>query len=190
MRRRARRRQRGQGTVELILTLFAFFTIFFMYVQLAISFAVGNYIQYATFMASRALLSGGKSKDAQIRAGTLVLNAMLIRNGKDRFGAFAKGDGDGDPPGAFVGVSPRVRLASTDARETAWEQGATYRFGIKMYMLPIAPGAKRGAQNKVTLESQSWLGREPTTEECVKNLQTRPGMINLQGVKPLFDNGC
>lgn len=188
--KRKKRTEQGQGTVELILTLFAFFTVAFMYVQVALGLGVANYFHYATFMASRAYLSGAATEADQRKAAEATLERMVRGNGKDRFGGVAKGSGDGEIPGSFVGASPRVRLANTEARNTAWEQGVTYKFKVKMYLLPMVPGAKRGRANEVELESQSWLGRDPSEEECLNSLVRRKTISGVGGGDFIYDNGC
>ncbi len=179
----------GQGMVELILTLFAFFTILFMFVQIALSFGVANYIQYATFMASRAFLAGHQDLRTQKGAAQGVVERMLKNGGRDRFAGIIKASGEGDPTGTFIGPTGRVKLAVDGARQTAWEQGVTYKFKMKFYMLPIL----RAASNKppdLELESQSYLGREPTEDECIRYLeQVGPGLKQVRGIF-LYDNGC
>lgn len=188
-----KRKQSGQGTVEFILTLFAFFTVVFMYVQVALGIGVANYVQYATYMASRALLSGGADKATQVTAATSVLEIMLKSNGRDKFPGIVKGSGDGAGgiDGAFVGSTSRVILKRDGARDWAWEQGASYKFDVRMYMVPLVPGAKRGKANKVTLQSESWLGRDPSEQECLDNLRDRMSRSGVGGLNSaLFDNGC
>ncbi len=185
-------RQRGQGTIELILTMMAFFTIFFMFVQCALSFAVANYTQYATFMAARALQSAAATLSDQKAAATDVLTKMLVgTGGAGRFGSIATAEGGaGDVPGASIGPSPNVHVAPTaDARDTSWEQGVTYAFKVKMYLAPLIPGVNQGADSKVLLESQSWMGREPTETECETVIGTRKIKSEQKHVF-IYDNGC
>ena len=186
-----RREQQGQGTIEMVLTLFAFFTIFFMFVRLAMSFAVANYYQYVTYFAARAFLSGHPTTDARKQAALTVAEKMLKPGGKERFAAMGQGTGDGDPPGLFIGKSPNVvSREDQKARDNNWEQGVTYKFKVKMYMLPMVAGAKRGKANEVQLESQSWLGAEPTEQECRQVLEKKAKDSGVKSAVALFDNGC
>lgn len=191
MRLPRRKQQRGQGTVELVLTMLAFFTIFFMFVQVSLSMAVANFIQYATFMSARAFQAGYPTLSEQKEAAASVITKMLKPGGKDRFPAIAKGEGGGDIEGASIGPSARAHLApAEDARDTSWEQGVTYTFKVKMYLAPMVPGVNQGADSHVTLESQSLLGREPTEEECVKGLADRQKKSSIKSHQFIFDNGC
>lgn len=189
---RLRKRQRGQSIVELLVTMFAFFTIAFMFVQVAMGFAVANYFQYATFMAARAYLSGQTREPLQKQAGEAVLEAMVKRNGSDRFRSVAQGVGDGNIAGGFVGArNERVRLGVRESRNTAWEQGASYKFKMRMYMMPLIKGAKRGEAAKLELQSESWLGRDPTEEECIQQLLSKKAeKFPTQNGDWLYDNGC
>ncbi|MBI3543152.1 MAG: hypothetical protein HY075_07755 [Deltaproteobacteria bacterium] len=187
--REASRRRRGQGTIELILTFFAFFTIFFMFVQVSLSFGVANFIQYATFISARAFLSGAKNKGDQEKAASDYLAATVGGSSGGRFKSIAQPEGgSSEVDGAFIGSTSRAKPApSEDARTSMWEQGVTYSFKVRLYMAPLIPGVGKG-DNKVLLESQSWLGRDPTEEECEAVLQKR---AKLGGARQaLFDNGC
>ena len=189
--KRGQANKRGQGTVELVLTMFAFFTILFMYVQLAFSMAVGNFLHYATFMAARAFLPGRESVSDQKKAANVYFTRLLGESGT-RFKGIAKPvetDGGGDVAGTFVGQSSRVKLGNSASRDTAWEQGATFKFKVKMYMLPLIKGGKKGEANEVTLESETWLGRDPSEQECLKILDGRAKKAGIKGVV-LYDNGC
>lgn len=182
------RRQSGQSLIELVLTMFAFFTIAFMYVQVGMGFAVANYFQYVTFMGARAYLSGGVEEAQQKKAALSLLEVTLRNGGKDRFASIAKAAGDGgDLPGVFVGKTARVELGGESARRSSWEQGVTYSFKMRMHMLPLVKAAKRGEAASIELKSESWLGRDPSEEECLANLRKRK---KADGPDPLFDNGC
>lgn len=189
-------RSRGQSTVELLISLFAFITIFFMFVQVGLSFAVANYVQYATFMSARALLAGHRTLADQKMAAQTYLTKMLGADGR-RFGSIAQPDesGSGDFPGATIGPASRVKLASPNdssgaPRDSAWEQGVSFRFKTKLYMAPMVPGVGRGEGSKVTLESQSWLGRDPSEQECVQQMSSRLKDRFQNSNVARFDNGC
>ena len=180
----------GQSLIELVLTLFAFFTILFLYVQVALSFGVANFFQYATFMAARAYLAGGSDPSAQKAAAQTTLSSLITVDGGPRFkGIVHPGDDGGDPPGSFIGAGPQVRLKDSSSRTTAWEQGVTYKFKARLNLLPILRSTT-GQPNQIELESQSWLGREVTEKECEQYMNTDGP--NLRGLKGpfLYDNGC
>lgn len=172
--------------MEFLLSLFGLLTILFMVVQTSISFGVANYIQYAVFMASRAYLSGHATAADKSASAEAVLEATLRKNGNDWLKSFAKEEN------RTIGKSPRVQLRNNDrARDTAWEQGVTYQFRSKLYMLPILSAARKGQDSTILLESQSWLGSDPTEEECLEVLKYRKTVSAIDGIPDfIFDNGC
>jgi hypothetical protein len=141
-------------------------------------------------MAARTYLSSSTTEDEQKKVALSLIEKMVRANGKDRFSGISKSSGEGDVPGAFVGAAPGVKFGASTSRETTWQQGASYKFQLKMYMLPMIPGAKRGKGNLVDFESESWLGRDPSEEECIKGLQRRKSISSVSGGDFLFDNGC
>jgi hypothetical protein len=181
---------KGQSLVEFMLTCIAFFTFLFMVVQVFIGFGVANYFQYATFMAARALLPGRGNPQAQISTAKSVLSYMVKRGEVDRFPSFAKGSGGGTPEGFItVGASPRVSLGADKSRDNSWEQGAAYRFKLKLYMMPMVRGAKSGSKNALEIQSETWLGRDPSENECRDQLARRKQGIGSQREWSI-DNGC
>lgn len=177
-----KKKESGQSLIEFILTLFSFMTILFMVVQVSLGFGVANYIQYATFMTARSLLSSGTTEQEQIQRAQGVLRKFVGENG-NRFQGIVRAGEEGDPPGGFVGGTPLARgsLGKPAARDQAWEQGATFKFKARLYMLPMVR-SRSGTQNFVELESQTWLGREPSEQECQKYVTERKGIT--------IDNGC
>jgi hypothetical protein len=186
-----KKRESGQGTVELLITFFAFFTVLFMYAQVALGFGVANFFQYATFAAARAHLAGAISRKDQEEAGRQVLTFLVKRNGADRFSSIAKGSGEGDPEGSFIGGSSRAKLRAPESRRNAWEQGVKYSFNMRLYLMPLIRGIGPNANKPVELTSEAWLGREPSEEECIKLLEDRQKESGIKGAKAyLYDNGC
>lgn len=163
-----------------------------MFIQVSLSFGVANYFQYATFISARAFLAGHLTKGDQKSAAVNVLSRMIGAGTTQRFGSVAQGEGGGGdgPAGSFVGASTRVRgPKDREVRTTAWEQGVTYAFKVKMYLMPMLPGLSSGDRSKVLLESQSWLGREPTEEECEAVLRDRKAKSGIKHTV-IYDNGC
>lgn len=179
MNRRKRSNQSGQATVEFALTLLLLMAFILFYLQLSLMFAWGNFVHYATFMSARAYLSAGPSlSDQQERARNVIVR-MLKRKGSsgtDRIPFIAKGEGGTDVAGFLV--DPPSEFNPTD-RNSSWMQGVRYTFKSRVFLLPLA-GKIDGSVNSVTLTSESWLGREPTYEDCAVF------MDNLG----ITDNGC
>jgi len=175
-----RRDRRGQSTLEfaLVMLMTLSFTLFF--IQLCLVLAWGNYVQYATFMSARAFVAGGGDETGQMERAKLVLGRMVKRGGRDRFPNIAKGvGGGGGIQGAEIGQGPGY----SPSRASSWPEGVRYTFRSRLFSIPPGlPGKKLEEDaNSVTFTSESFLLREPTYDECVRNIITQGGFV---------DNGC
>ncbi len=138
--------------------------------------AYGSYVQYATFMSARAYLSAGPTQEDQYNRASEVLSQMLRGRGGDRFKMFGAGEGGGtEIPGASIGNHGDY---IANKREFGWLEGVTYHFKSKL--LPIRLNREM-RQETIELQSESWLGREPSYGECADAM----GQKNWK-----FDNGC
>lgn len=175
----------GQGTVEfaLSMTLMIGFVLFFF--QLSLIFAFGNYAHYATFMAARAFLSASAEAGDQAQRAQNVISLMLKQSadapGVDRFPSIAKSQGGSTGVAGMDFSIPGI----DDPTDYSWAQGVRYTFKSRVFPMPLGLGAALGDQNNVTLKSESWLGREMSDTDCVKDLAGR----TPRG-KGTYDNGC
>jgi hypothetical protein len=174
----------GQSTVEFALTMILVSSFMFLFFQLSMVMGMSSYIQYATFMAARAYLSAGPdTQDQQTRART-VIQQMLKAPGnsaKDRLPTIVKGEGGSD--GTVPGLSFDAAQFDPKSRNYSWLQGIRYSFKGRVFLMPIGTGGatKPGAAT-LSLTSESFLGRETTTEECRSEMKNRGDGI--------YDNGC
>jgi hypothetical protein len=180
--------QAGQSTLEFALTLILLLSFVFFYLQITLVFAFGNYAHYATFMSARAYLAAGRDAADQEQRARDVLVMMLKKSigesGTDRYPSIAKGFGPGDPRG--FQVKPPDTYSESDPL-LSWQQGVRYTFRSRLFLMPLA-GKSSPNVNSLTLTSESWLGKEPSYEECVKELSRFGGAGG--GKRVLFDNGC
>lgn len=186
---RAIQNQSGQSTIEFILTLFLVFGIIIFFVQLAFTMAIGNYIQYATFMAARTYMAGGTSIDDQEDRTREVLIKMVkaseAASGIDRWPMIEGIDGNSDVSGADIGKGLQFREREID--ELSWQVGVRYRFRSPLVLMKLgsAAGASTDRRaNSLTLTSESWLGRHTSYQECVSFMDS-----NIGGTL-VVDNGC
>ncbi len=182
---RGPRRESGQSLVEFALSIFLVFGLLFFFIQLSLVLSWGNYVQYATFMSARAYLSGGVSKSDQIQRAKDVLTRMVKRgvvSNDDRFPMIAQGfqGNDDTVKGSSIGGGPTFDPANYDL---SWMQGVRYTFRSRLFVLPIGrPGATPDAsKGQAVLTSESWLGRDPTYQDCLATMRQLKGQI---------DNGC
>ncbi|MBL7716033.1 MAG: pilus assembly protein, partial [Bdellovibrionales bacterium] len=67
-----RKGEEGQALIEFVLVLILLMGTVLFLLQLGLVFGWANYIQYATYLSSRAYVSAGKNKaDQKERAGTV-----------------------------------------------------------------------------------------------------------------------
>lgn len=182
--------EEAQSTVEFALTMILVVALYLFLFQLTMILGFGNYVHYATFMSARAFLSAGPSQQDQTQRATQVLIPMVKQSigtsGADKFPMIAKGVKGSNPVGADI-----VSVSGAEALDPdqAWQQGVRYTFQSKLFILPLAGkteaqvplGPDQLSPNSLTLTSESWLGRDPTTIEC----QNTMGNMNA-----IFDNGC
>ncbi|MCC7441634.1 MAG: pilus assembly protein [Bdellovibrionales bacterium] len=172
-----RKNESGQATIEFALTLILLLVFVFFYVQLGLVMAFANYVQYATFMSSRALVSSAATDQEQNEAATRVLGSMVKKGafdtGSDRWPSIAKGVEGDAVVGATIGSGP---LFAPKNKDQSWQEGVRYTFRSRLFLLPFGdvPGA-------IKLTSESWLGREPTKSQCE---------TFMSGVGGIIDNGC
>ena len=182
-----RSRESGQSTIEFALVLMLLMGFILFYLQLSLVMGFGNYVHYATFMSARAYMAAGSSKADQTARAREVIASMVKRPnspGTDRFPSIAKGEsqGDGDVKGFTSSDHEKFNALDTSL---SWMQGVRYTFKSRLFLIPLGrEGGNRGNSsggNGIILQSESWLGREPSYDECKQEMGR---------IKGIFDNGC
>ncbi len=169
----------GQITIEFILTfMFAvLFVLLFLYYS--INFATGYMAHYATYLASRAYLTGEYegiefNSNQPYRAGESIGREAFDSIGLEKMGlTFSADDLKFNSPqsvrvyeyvGAYFKFTPPFRISSTDSKNS--------------------------------LLSESFLGKEPSKGDCECQIKKAMGFGQCSNVIPanetatLFDNGC
>ena len=191
---RTKKNEAGQSTLEFVLTIILLMGFVTFYTRFAFFLGYANVVQYATFMSARAYQSGAESIDDQKKAAENVIVALLKKGegqrNTERF-SIARGENGGSPRGANIGQDTANFVATDD--DFSWLQGVRYSFRGQLFVnlfgsRPTQASAASGASpGEVKLTSESWLGREPTAEECRRELATRSSNGNRPEAP---DNGC
>ena len=174
--------QSGQSIIEFALAMTITFGILLFFIQLSLVLSFGNYVQYATFMSARALLSGGLTSEDQTSRATRVL-ARMVKKGEnrqtqDKLPMIARGFGGGPVPGGEIGSGQNF---DPHDYNLSWMEGVRYTFRSRLFGMPLGrASASDPKAGYLTLTSESWLGRSPTYEEC-------RGAMKKEW---LIDNGC
>lgn len=218
--KKKKKNESGQAIIEFLIVSAMILTMIFLFVQLSWGIAYGHFVHYATYMASRAYLSSGETREDQYKAATDVLKSMLkTSGGKDilpMIGKARTGDdrdvkGEEPTPGAAVGTHSES-IGRENSRKYSWAEGVQYNFSLKLFLLPLAsfiakdgmgksiqPGDKSTPTKSVEWKgyipftSDSFLGREPTNDECFREMtriSTEIGINRLDGADFIEDNGC
>lgn len=180
-------RRKGQATVEFVLVLTMIMAFVFFNLQFALVSAYGSFVQYATFMAGRAYFAGSTSENTQREKARQVLVSMLKRSegmsGADRWPIIGRGVGGDDiVKGAEIGRGP---AADKLGRDSSWMEGVRYTFKSRLFYFWFSGtggDSGRSDANFLTLTSESWLGREPSYESCMRVMSDRGSLV--------MDNGC
>lgn len=182
------KKQKGQATVEFILMVSILMAYSLFFFRFTFIFAYANYVQYATYMSARAYLSSASSVEVQRQRASQTLVALLKMKGSpgtERYKVIAQGinqagGGPGEMPDPGGATGMFFLEDTSGSSDLSWQKGVRYVFRGRMFLVPLAgfgPGQKN--VNDLTLTSESYLGREPTSLECESEM----------GIK-LWDNGC
>lgn len=176
----------GQAVIEFVLTMLILLTLLLFIIQATLFLSFGNFVQYATFMSARAYLSAWPTKNLQREHAEAVLRRTVKKSGgEDRIPLVAKGtDGNSQIKGADIGGFGDFKdcnsgKTNTCVENSSWQQGVRYSFKGRLFLMSLPSQQSSPQASDVDLTSESWLGREPTYEECSQNMG-----------KAIFDNGC
>lgn len=214
--KRPHENEEGQVIVEFVIVFGLIATLIFLFVQMSWGIAWGHYVHYSTYMASRAYMAAGNTQADQYSAAKAVLLQTVKAGGKDIFPFLAPSRGGGDRDatgaepvtGAMVGKHPFM-VGKEHSRLFSWAEGVQYNFNVKMFLLPISAFVAKGGQGEtitpggqgkaiswkgvIPFTSDSFLGREPTTDEClhdITRLSTQSGINRGDNADFIEDNGC
>ncbi len=166
-----RNSRKGQSVVEFIFVLLAFLNLLVVTINATMAFAVQQYMSYAAFMAARAFQASNISPKEQEEAAKAVLNSYLfISPGDDnekifRFHKDGKGtarDVEWKVPDSLGALPKYGQMPPKPGRHIKID------FKVPLFQLPFGPSIKALNLIWVPLSAVSYLGREPTVEECRK----------------------
>lgn len=175
----------GQSTLEFTLTLLLVIAFFLFFFRLAITFAFGNYVHYAVFMAARTYAAAGVSEKDQRERAEGVIGQLLGGANGDRYRWFGQGVAIEGSSAALTGFDVGKIGPYAANRLDGWMQGARYHFRSRIFPVPLTIQNSGRDESQLTLKAESFLGREPSFVECdtqMKNAGTGKGR--------LYDNGC
>ncbi len=172
--------QKGQSSIEFILSMGFVFAMFFLFVNQAFNFTIGYLGHYATFMASRAFMA--HDNGSMNNYGSIMNDAQVM--GRRVFNRYQLP--------VFIGES------AGEVQFNRPDQGVFYEFtgAYFRFQRPFSTYKFFGGDVKIDLLTESFLGKEPTRYECRQQLcQAVSGGecgANSEVLKhsTLYDNGC
>ena len=137
-------KQKGQSTLEFIMTFSLVFAFFFLFLKMAMNYTDGYYVHYATYVASRSYLTGDNDT-ASTDINTTDANAYVYAKAifsKFKIDSFINGfDGE---------------LKANDPEQKFSVFTGLYTDYTTAFSMGIIGGSER-----VKMRSESFLGREP-----------------------------
>jgi len=162
----------GQAAIEFIVCILVIFFFLFFYLSLAILIVTSEYIDYATFMAARTLRSGYRSRQGA------EANARIVF---DKYTQRIQG----------IARNFKLDLVGSDDPDRA---GVISTYDMDLFYLPPIFMGSQTPPSRVTLQSESHLGREPGHEECFQFFRSFVRRLNIPNgeafVEEMEDNGC
>lgn len=195
---RSGRTKRGQSVIEFIFVVLAFLNLLVVTINATMAFAVQQYMSFATFMAARAYQASNLKPSDQAAAATAVLASYIFIHPGDAAQKVFRFDADG----------------KGTAREVSWEIPSSDDSSLPKYgQMPPSPGRRIRVSFKVPifqlpfgglsqgfawvdLTAESYLGREPTADECRSffenfyNFYVPTGKDGGGGWVGMDDNNC
>ncbi len=176
MRLRKLKTRSGQAAIEFIAVIVVVFFFLFFYLSLAIVLTVSEYMDYATFMAARTYKAGFSSEEFQRRGA----QEQVFRKYTDKINP-------------SIARNFKLEFTQLDPKDDQ-TQGivATYDMDL-FYLPPIFVTGDNQPASRITLKSETFLGRDPTTRECISYFEqlTQSLGIDMGGrVTLMDDNGC
>ena len=174
--------QKGQSSIEFIMSLIFTFALMGFAIHLSINTAVGYIVHYATFVASRTFLVANSNDEQNDNAAMTTARASFDR---------------------VIGIPGKNSLMDFHSVDLMESSGGLYEYiGVyTKFSRKMAPRGSPIASNvNVQFISESYLGREPTRRRCwervceIMQSAYGPSCAPNPGQSPyfatLFDNGC
>lgn len=172
-----KKRETGQSTIEFLLSFVFSIGFLFLFLKTALNFTNGFLFHYATYMASRTYLVVDNNSNQVGGADDLAAKrAREVFSKNFQLGTYI--------PGYSKGM---LKINSP-----AWIKNKPYVGVWAQYQDKFSLAKTFGGSSDVTFRSESFLGREPTREECVERICA--AMKDLGGTcishTTFTDNGC
>ena len=165
--------QKGQASIEFILTFAFGIGLSLLFVSLAINMTRGYLVHYANFMASRTFLSYDSGSTNTVDASI----SSAANRARDTFNRYPLASFD-------IEAIFKVNVPLENAQAMS---GSTAMFKERTTPLNLV-----GGTNEANFLSESFLGKEPVRLQCLRSTCGAMGLGGCGSVMDVtvFDNGC
>lgn len=173
------RNRSGQAAIEFMMIIVVLFFFLFLLLSISIVIVVSEYVEFSTFMAARTFKSGFSSERTQRENANTVFQKY-----------FANVQG--------IARNPQLEFRRTEPsnEQTA---GILVSYNMDLFYLPPLFGPGNAPPSRISLVSETHLGRDPSFDEVCNpdgssffvNLLNAFGVNNPQiFAEQMDDNGC
>jgi len=194
--RRSKNSKSGQSVIEFIFVILAFLNLLVVTINATMAFAVQQYMSYATFMAARAYQASNLTSAEQASAAEAVLKSYIFIHQADVAEKVFRFDKDGKGTARAVEFEiPRSDASSLPKYgQMPPEPGRRIRVSFKIPIFQLPFGGLSQGFAWVDLSAESYLGREPTSDECHSFFQNFYDFYTPKGKEDgwvgMDDNNC
>jgi Flp pilus assembly protein TadG len=168
------RGENGQAAIEFIAIIVVVFFFLLFFLSLTILLTVSDYLDYATFMAARTYKTGSSSENQQ------QINANIVWQSYT----------DKVYPEIIKSRALDFRAVDEANVRTA---GVLTSYTIDLFYLPPLFAGANSPPSRITLNSETHLGRDPSFEECegfFTDFASSLGVSDENLIGQMEDNGC
>jgi len=168
------KRREGQAAIEFIVVIVVVFFFLLFFLSLAMLLVVSDYIDYATFMAARTYKSGFSTREFQERYAREIFDTYTQR---------------------IQGIARNFTLDFVRSGESEQTSGVVSTYEIDLFYLPPLFAAGDTPVSRITLSSETHLGRDPAFQDCMDFFAdySRRNGLGIEGTSlmtQMDDNGC
>ena len=145
--------ENGQSTIEFLVSFSVIFTVLLTFVRIAFNATNGFYAHYAVFNASRAYLVSDENNNS-IQNG----DATAIEKAKEVYDRFKV-------EYLIGGTRPELMINNPGLFPNKPFVGSYISF-----KMDFGVSSMIGGKGPITLISESFLGREPSRQECIERI--------------------
>ena len=164
--------QKGQSTIELLVTLVFVFGFVFLFLKTALNTTSHFMAHYYTFLASRSYMVLDNNGPPGLT------DTVAVQKTEELFAGF---------PLSALGIEGELGFNTPSGPEYALLTGVHFRFESMMTL-----GKALGGEKKLNLTSESFLLREPPRSDCLNQIcntiKSLGGDCTTHAT--LADNGC